>query len=209
MGQGLHHLGVSLSNVLSHTTWFYESSGPDFNNSTSHAWIKRSTKKPELFCRTWTNRYLVISQTRVKRVSRVHHRAILGREWPVMHAHLHPCNPRGPSFWSEMVNDVQQYIIRYRELGECSLLGDVAKFHQDWGPDLCESLHANSPTDVPLYVHVNILRGSPVLPVWLACTLISPMNNVILFLQLKIAWIDSIKHGDSDRLGGLMLYGSS
>ena len=29
------------------------------------------------FCRTWTKRYLITSQTRVKRVSRIHHRAIL------------------------------------------------------------------------------------------------------------------------------------
>ena len=29
------------------------------------------------FCRTWTKRYLIISQTRVKRVSRIHHRTIL------------------------------------------------------------------------------------------------------------------------------------
>ena len=30
------------------------------------------------FCRTWTKRYLITSQTRVKRVSRIHHRTILG-----------------------------------------------------------------------------------------------------------------------------------
>ena len=29
------------------------------------------------FCRTWTKRYLITSQTRVKRVSRIHHRTIL------------------------------------------------------------------------------------------------------------------------------------
>ena len=29
------------------------------------------------FCRTWTKRYLITSQTRVKRVSRIHHRIIL------------------------------------------------------------------------------------------------------------------------------------
>ena len=28
------------------------------------------------FCRTWTKRYLITSQTRVKRVSRIHHRTI-------------------------------------------------------------------------------------------------------------------------------------
>ena len=32
------------------------------------------------FCRTWTKRYLITSQTRVKRVSRIHHRTIL-RGW--------------------------------------------------------------------------------------------------------------------------------
>ena len=31
------------------------------------------------FCRTWTKRYLITSQTRVKRVSRIHHRTILSR----------------------------------------------------------------------------------------------------------------------------------
>ena len=31
------------------------------------------------FCRTWTKRYLITSQTRVKRVSRIHHRTILMR----------------------------------------------------------------------------------------------------------------------------------
>ena len=31
------------------------------------------------FCRTWTKRYLITSQTRVKRVSRIHHRTILLR----------------------------------------------------------------------------------------------------------------------------------
>ena len=30
-----------------------------------------------IFCRTWTKRYLITSQTRVKRVSRIHHRIIL------------------------------------------------------------------------------------------------------------------------------------
>ena len=29
------------------------------------------------FCRTWTKRFLITSQTRVKRVSRIHHRTIL------------------------------------------------------------------------------------------------------------------------------------
>ena len=40
-------------------------------------------RKPEMnaprffwFCRTWTKRYLITSQTRVKRVSRIHHRTI-------------------------------------------------------------------------------------------------------------------------------------
>ena len=32
------------------------------------------------FCRTWTKRYLITSQTRVKRVSRIHHRTILRME---------------------------------------------------------------------------------------------------------------------------------
>ena len=32
------------------------------------------------FCRTWTKRYLITSQTRVKRVSRIHHRTILIRQ---------------------------------------------------------------------------------------------------------------------------------
>ena len=32
------------------------------------------------FCRTWTKRYLITSQTRVKRDSQIHHRTIL---WPV------------------------------------------------------------------------------------------------------------------------------
>ena len=31
------------------------------------------------FCRTWTKQYLITSQTRVKRVSRIHHRTILTR----------------------------------------------------------------------------------------------------------------------------------
>ena len=33
-----------------------------------------------LFCRTWTKRYLITSQTRVKRVSRIHHRTIQVRQ---------------------------------------------------------------------------------------------------------------------------------
>ena len=39
-------------------------------------------------------------------------------------------------------------------------LSDQAKFHQDWGPDLCESRRrAHSPIGVPSNVHINILRG--------------------------------------------------
>ena len=34
-----------------------------------------------LFCRTWTMRNLITSQTRVKRVSRIHHRTILHWGW--------------------------------------------------------------------------------------------------------------------------------
>ena len=34
------------------------------------------------FCRTWTKRYLFTSQTRVKRVSRIHHRTILKKDQP-------------------------------------------------------------------------------------------------------------------------------
>ena len=61
------------------------------------------------FCRTWTKRYLIISQTRIKRVSRIHHRTILKRVWPMML--LHPrCldRPLGPSLRSETEKDVQQ-----------------------------------------------------------------------------------------------------
>ena len=60
------------------------------------------------FCRTWTKRYLVTSQTRDNRVSRIHHRTILERVWPMMH--LHPrCldRPLGPSFRSEMEKDLR------------------------------------------------------------------------------------------------------
>ena len=61
------------------------------------------------FCRTWTKRYLITLQTRVKRVSRIHHRTILKRVLPTMH--LHPrCldRPLGPSFRSETEKDVQR-----------------------------------------------------------------------------------------------------
>ena len=61
------------------------------------------------FCRTWTKRYLITSQTRVKRVSRIHHRTILKRVWPMMHLHPRSLDrPLGPSFRSEMEKDVQQ-----------------------------------------------------------------------------------------------------
>ena len=39
------------------------------------------------FCRTWTNRCLITSQARVKRVRWIHHWTILKRVWPMMHLH--------------------------------------------------------------------------------------------------------------------------
>ena len=39
------------------------------------------------FCRTWTKRYLITSQTRVLWVSRIHHRTIVKRVWPMIHLH--------------------------------------------------------------------------------------------------------------------------
>ena len=54
------------------------------------------------FCRTWTKQYLITSQARVKRLSRIHHRAIhflflppllllLSHCW--VHTRLSPCSP--------------------------------------------------------------------------------------------------------------------
>ena len=74
------------------------------------------------FCRTWTKRYLITSQTRVKRLSRIHHQTILTRLWPMMH--LHPrCldHPLGPSFRSEKEKDVQNLTKSQKRLFELAV----------------------------------------------------------------------------------------
>ena len=40
-------------------------------------WLNEGLSPLFWFCRTWTKRFLITSQTRVKRVSRIHHRTIL------------------------------------------------------------------------------------------------------------------------------------
>ena len=57
--------------------WFFLSK-KDTDDILSQNWDFGATWLSFLwFCRTWTKRYLITSQTRVKRVSRIHHRTIL------------------------------------------------------------------------------------------------------------------------------------
>ena len=73
--------------VLSHLSqlcgsgWAYilMSSLPQLQPCTTDQNVSKLTNLFLRFCRTWTKRYLITSQTKVKRVSRIHHRTILAR----------------------------------------------------------------------------------------------------------------------------------
>ena len=66
------------------------------------------------FCRTLTKLYVITSQTRVKRVSRIHHRSILKRVWPTMHLHTRCLDrPQGPSFRGQFIRSNSRKLLAH------------------------------------------------------------------------------------------------